>query len=103
MHIAVNVCRDMLRTSWFRRFDRRVIPEELPLTAEPGLPDPTLAQAIMSLPLRQREAILLRYWQGMSIEEIALALRCSENTVKSCLQRGKRKLKEQLERWYFDE
>ena len=103
MHIAVNTCHDMLRTAWFRRLDRRVTPEELPLSHAPDLPDPTLAQALMALPLRQREVILLRYWQGLTASEIAQALHCSENTVKSSLQRGKRKLKEQLERWYFDE
>lgn len=103
MHIAVNTCRDMLRTSWFRRLDRRVIPEDLPLACDPDLPDPTLAQALMALPLHQREAILLRYWQGMDIPEIARAMGSSVNTVKSNLLRGKRKLKEKLERWYFDE
>lgn len=103
MHIAVNTCRSMLRTGWFRRLDRRMTPEDLPLAHEPALPDPTLAQALLALPLRQREAILLHYWQGMSVPEIAQALHCSQNTVKSSLMRGKRKLKEKLERWYFDE
>ena len=85
------------------RFDRRVTPEDLPLTHETAWPDPTLVQAIMELPIRQREAILLHYWQGMSMPEIAQALRCSENTVKSSLLRGKRKLKDKLKRWYEDE
>lgn len=103
MHIAVNTCRDMLRTGWFRRLDRRVTPEELPLVYDGSLPDPTLAHEIAALPLRQREAILLHYWQGMDMQEIALAQGCSINTAKSNLLRGKRKLKEKLEGWYFDE
>lgn len=103
MHIAVNTCRDMLRTSWFRRLDRRVTPDDLPLACDPSLPDPTLVRELMALPLHQREAILLRYWQGMGTAEIACAMGCSENTVKSNLLRGKRKLKEKLERWYLDE
>ncbi|MBQ7865332.1 MAG: RNA polymerase sigma factor [Clostridia bacterium] len=103
MHIALNVCRDMLRTHWFRRFDRGITPEELPLAYDPAWPDPTLAAAIAALPLHQREAILLRYWQGMEVGEIARTMGCSINTVKSNLQRGKRRLKERLERWYYDE
>ncbi len=103
MHIAVNTCRSMLRTSWFRRLDRHVIPEDLPLACDPDFPDPTLVQTLMALPLHQRETILLHYWHGMSILEIAQALHCSQNAVKSSLLRGKRKLKEKLERWYFDE
>ena len=55
------------------------------------------------LSLHQREAILLRYWQGMEVGEIAQAMGCSVNTVKSNLQRGKRRLKEKLEGWYDDE
>ena len=103
VRIAVNVCRDMLRTGWFRRLDRRVTPEALPLADTSPLPDPTLMQAVMRLPLRQREAILLRYWQGMDIPDIAIALRCSRNTVKSSLERGKRRLKDELKGWYDDD
>lgn len=103
MHIAVNVCRDMLRGQWFRRLVRRITPEELPLTYAPDWPDPTLAMEIAALPLHQREAILLRYWQGMEVGEIAQTMGCSVNTVKSNLQRGKRRLKEKLEGWYDDE
>lgn len=93
----------MLRTSWFRRLDRRVTPDDLPLTCDADLPDPTLAQTVMGLPLHQREVILLRYYQGMDIPEIAQVMHCSVNTVKSNLMRSKHKLKEKLERWYFDE
>lgn len=103
IRIAVNVCRDMLRTSWFRRLDRRVTPEDLPLTCDPNLPDPTLAQALMALPLPQREVILLRYYQGLSPSETAQALNININTVKTRLARGKKHLKEKLEGWYFDE
>ena len=103
IRIAVNVCRDMLRTSWFRRLDRRVTPEDLPLTCDPNLPDPTLAQALMALPLPQREVILLRYYQGLSPSETAQALNVNINTVKTRLARGKKHLKEKLEGWYFDE
>lgn len=30
MRIAVNVCRDMLRSAWFRHLDRRITLEQLP-------------------------------------------------------------------------
>ncbi len=31
--IAINVCRNIRRTAWFRRNDRCITPEDLPLTA----------------------------------------------------------------------
>ena len=52
MRIAVNICRDMLRSAWFRRMDRRVTPEELPLTAPSKDEQPQLAEAIMALAKR---------------------------------------------------
>ena len=102
MRIAVNTCRDALRTSWFRRLDRRVTPEELPL-ASPGPQEPALAQAITRLPARDREVILLRYYEQLSPDEIAHMLRQPLNTVKSRLARAKKKLKQLLEGWNDDD
>ena len=102
MRIAVNTCRDALRTSWFRRLDRRVTPEELPLVS-PGPQEPALAQAIIRLPARDREVILLRYYEQLSPDEIAHMLRQPLNTVKSRLARAKKKLKQLLEGWNDDD
>lgn len=102
-HIAVNICRDMLRTAWFRRMDRRRVPEELPLIQEGSMPDPTLAQEIMALSRPYREVILLYYYQGFNAAEIAEILGANVSTVKSRLQRAREKLKLKLEGWYWNE
>ena len=39
MRIAMNVCRDMTRSAWFRHTDRRITPEELQLPAQQSLYD----------------------------------------------------------------
>ena len=101
MHIAVNTCRDHLRSAWFRRVDRRVTPEELPLSA-PAPEEPALAQAIAGLPLRERETLLLHCYQQMSAEDISRVLNCPINTVRSRLARAKKKLRETLEGWSVD-
>ena len=101
MRIAVNTCRDVQRAAWFRRMDRRVTPEELPLAApEPG--EPALAEAISRLSRRDREVILLRYYQRFSADEIAHMLGQPPNTVKSRLARAKKKLRTMLEGWNDD-
>ena len=46
--IAINVCRNMRRTAWFRRNDRSVTPEELPLPAPDE--DRTLFLTVQQLP-----------------------------------------------------
>ena len=97
IRIAVNTCRDMLRSAWFRRMDRRVTPEELPLTAPSKDEQPQLAEAIMALAPKYREVIILYYYQGLDTQEMALAVRTSVNTAKSRLFRARKLLREQLE------
>ncbi len=104
VRIAVNTCKDYLRTAWFRRVDRRVALENLPEeSCEAKNPDHTVMQEIMRLPAKHREVILLRYYQEMEIAEIAVVLKIPEGTVKSRLGRARDKLAKTLERWYFDE
>jgi RNA polymerase sigma-70 factor (sigma-E family) len=44
--------------------------------------------ALAALPVRRREAIVLRYWLGLSEAEIAAAMGISAGTVKSQVSRG---------------
>lgn len=55
-----------------------------------------LRVALLSLPVRQRAAIVLRFLEGLSQRETAAALGCSEGTVKSQTSRALIKLKSVL-------
>lgn len=104
MSIAINTCRDYLRTAWLRHIDRRVSLDLLPEpTCESVWPDATVITEVMSLPPKLREAVLLRYYQGMKLKEVADALRISPSTVKQRLDRANTILRSRLERWYFNE
>lgn len=94
--IAVNVCRDMRRSAWFRYIDRTVDVDHLRLEAEapPGL---ALMQEIMRLPRREMEAVLLYYYEDMLQSEIARMLNISEAAVSKRLLRARRMLKDVLE------
>ena len=49
--------------------------------------------ALQQLPLRQRQAFLMRAWLEMSTRETAFALRISENSVKTHYSRAMQKLR----------
>lgn len=102
--IAINVCRDMLRTSWFRRIDRRADITLLPEGAQADeYRDSTVLTEVMHLPARQREVILLRYYQGLTLQETADALHLSLSAVKLRQQKANYTLRDRLKEWYFDE
>jgi RNA polymerase sigma-70 factor (ECF subfamily) len=47
-----------------------------------------IEKEIMRLPARQREAFLMRYWEDMDVAETALAMGCSEGSVKTHCSRA---------------
>lgn len=74
-----------------RRYLRAAEPEEAPAADAAALlaeEHRTVVAAVRSLPPRQREVVVLRYWADLSEVEIAAALGISCGTVKSSASRG---------------
>ena len=102
--IAINVSRDILRTAWFRHQSRSTDIDTLPeKPAEFEFPDNTVLTEVMHLPAKYREVVLLRYYEGLKLKEVASALGLSDGRVRSRLNRANELLRDRLKEWYFNE
>ena len=104
MRIAVHTCRDVQRGKWLKHVDLSVCMEDLPPAAQPfEAADDTLARAVLALPEKQRQTVVLHYYQGLTVQEAALAMGISRRAAHDRLAKAQRALKEALEGWYHDE
>ncbi len=95
LKVALNRCRDLWRGSWLKRvvlgspaFELVPAPDELGQRAE----QQEMLGAINQLPAAFKEVILLHYYQGYGINEIAEMMDLPEGTISSRLSRGRKKL-----------
>ena len=97
--IAINTCKNMYRSSWFRHVDRSITMEHLMQQPAPeSRADIHLTAEIMRLPVKMREVALLCWLQGMTQEEAADTLGITRQAVGSRLNRARRKLRIVMER-----
>ena len=101
--VAINQVRSgFRRLRAERRARQRAGPGAWPEVSAglPSMPGTELAldvrRALQSLPRRQREATVLRYYLDMDVAEIAQVLRINEGTAKTTLHRARRALAEAL-------
>lgn len=95
--IAINCCRDIYRTGWFRHIDRAMSLDMLPeQIQEASDDDNTLTIEVMKLPIRLREVILLYYFEDMTTNEIAETMHITQQAVSSRLKRARDRLRKTL-------
>ncbi len=94
--VAVNRLRDDHRRLRRKAAVEQRLANERPTTAEPQVDD--MAAMLATLPRQQRLAVALFYVDGMSVAEVARAMRLSEGAVKFHLHAGRSKLRTTIER-----
>lgn len=92
--VALNELRRRMRR---RALEERVLRRHRAATVPPADVDPELWAAVASLPLRQREAVALRYVADLTERQVADALGVSEGAASAALVAARRSLAERLD------
>ena len=92
MKTAVNICKNIHKSAWFRN----VIHNEDVLSYMTTQEEVSIMEDVLSLPPKYRVIIYMHYYQGYKAAEIALMLNINESTVLSRLSRGRQKLRDIL-------
>ena len=98
LKVALNRCRDLWRGAWVKRvvlgtpFECVPAPDEISQRTEKN----DLMEAVSKLNPTFKEVILLHYYQGFGISEIAQMLDLPEGTISSRLSRARKKLEGML-------
>jgi RNA polymerase sigma-70 factor (ECF subfamily) len=101
--ICRNEARDLIRMRRGLQVD-----EDLPELVDKGRPEPDEAgeavkKALGRLPAEAKEVVFLRFYDGLSYEQISAVLGISEQAINGRLRRAKRQLAQYLRRDGFDE
>lgn len=105
VRIAINVCKDMRRSAWFRILCTSVELDGLQIAAPEGNHEihSALVAEIMRLPVPCKEVVLLYYYEGFTQAEIAETLHVSVPTVHRRLEKAYGLLKNELKGGRFNE
>lgn len=98
IRVAINVCKNRLKTAWFRK--------TLPLCEAQfnfTEAESEVMSAVMELPVKYRSVIHLFYFEEYSIEEMAGILGIKEATIGSQLHRARKLLKSKLKEGFDHE
>ncbi len=97
IRIAINTCKDIRRGSWFRNMDRHHALESLSAQeAPPKTESVFITLAIMGLPPKEKEVILLHFYQNMTVTEISKVLGISCSAVSKRIKQARQKLQSVL-------
>ena len=92
----------MLRSPEYRLYAHSPDMDDLPEpSCEDDHGDATVLSAVLALPEKYREVVMLHYYQGLSSPETARILRVPQATVLTRLHRARKLLESELKGWYL--
>ncbi len=99
IRIAINTCHDYHRSRWFRYVDRNKVLEEISADQlSVASQERNVLWVVLRLPEKNKQMVLLYYYQGMTLQAIADCLSISVSAAHQRLQKAQKYLKASLER-----
>ena len=93
LRVCINTCNDMARRKTVRSYTPL---DELSEVLAAEEKDRSILEAVYELPEKHRMCVLFYYFEAMSVEETAKALKISVSAVKMRLSRAREMLKTEL-------
>lgn len=93
MRVTVNHCKNLFRAPWRKHENLEDYANTLAFQEDRSR---DLFRTVMELDKKYRVTLLLYYYEGYSIREIAQIMNLPENTVSTRLARGRKIIKEQM-------
>ena len=97
LRTAINYCKDVQKSFWKRKrnaYDAAA--EQMLQSVQTPSEDREVLRAIWKLPPAHAELLYLHYYEGYSIEEIAVIMHKNASTLRSRLSRAKELLRKEL-------
>lgn len=86
---VVNACRSKVRRAVLERKHAKASPDA---HLDPDRPNEHIRRAIRELPMRQRQVVVLRFYEDLTVDQIASTLNISSGSVKTHLHRAMQRL-----------
>ena len=96
IRVAINRCKDLLKSSWNKRLNMESIPEPIAPDASPEDSYDSTLEVVMALPENLRSCIYLYYYEGYNALEIADFMGKPHSTVRNYLSDARKVLREKL-------
>ncbi|MBQ8137700.1 MAG: sigma-70 family RNA polymerase sigma factor [Clostridia bacterium] len=92
IRVAMNLCHDYHRSRWWRHVDRSTPVEEMEI-AQVGEREQEILLSVKALPFRERQIVILYFWNKMTLAEIGSMLGISASAAFRGLEKAKKLLK----------
>ncbi len=96
IRVAVNLCHDYHRSRWWKHIDHRTPVDELQIPVFAS-GQSEIWELINLLPYKEKEVVILFFWNNMNADEITHATGTSRASVYRRLEKAKKHLKLELE------